>query len=144
MSPVGARRALGSSIMDGSCLAVGRSALQGACAAFVSGVACVRQSLQGALSGLSAILDPAYLSNNLDVGVRNVNRPSIAQASPPIGPPGVNFFPYFSIQLPQFGDHFWGGDHSLSSGWKVAGGDAVVALGRGCALAITAGRVHPE
>src|SRR5436189_2178700 len=87
---------------------------------------------------------PAYLSNNLDVGVRNVNRPSIAQASPPIGPPGVNFFPYFSIQLPQFGDHFWGGDHSLSSGWKVAGGDAVVALGRGCALAITAGRVHPE
>src|SRR5881227_3153169 len=58
MSPVGARRALGSSIMDGSCLAVGRSALQGACAAFFSGVACVRQSLQGALSGLSAILDP--------------------------------------------------------------------------------------
>src|SRR5438552_18856607 len=102
--------------MDGPCLAVERPALQGACADLFSGVACVRQSLRAALSGLSAILDPAYLSNNLDVGVRNVNSPSIAQASPPIGPRGVNFFPYFSIQLPQFGDHFWGGDHSLSSG----------------------------
>src|SRR5438105_14680086 len=86
---------------------------------------------------------PAYLSNNLDVGVRNVNRPSIAQASPPIGPPGVNFFPYFSIQLPQFGDHFWGGDHSLSSGWKVAGVTPLSPWG-GAARAITAGRVHPE
>src|SRR5207249_7755545 len=61
MSPVGARRALGSPIMDGSCLAVGRSALQGACAAFFSGVACVRQSLQGALSGLSAMLPTIWM-----------------------------------------------------------------------------------
>src|SRR5437588_13080289 len=54
MSPVGARRALGSSIMDGSCLAVVRTALQGACADLFSGVACVRQSLQGARFAVSA------------------------------------------------------------------------------------------
>src|SRR5437763_1512606 len=99
---------------------------------------------RAALSGLSAILDPAYLSNNLDVGVRNVNRPSIAQASPPIGPRGVNFFPYFSIQLLQFGDHFWGGGSLAFVRLESCGRDAVVALGRGCARAITAGRVHPE
>src|SRR5260221_2463517 len=57
MSPFGAPRALGSSLMDGSCLGVGRSAWQGACADFFSGVACVRQSLRAALSSFSAIGD---------------------------------------------------------------------------------------
>ena len=42
-----------------------------------------------------------------------------APPPPPIGPPEVNFSPYLSIQLLLFGDYFRGGEHSLSSGWKL-------------------------
>src|SRR5215467_13194817 len=45
--------------------------------------------------------------------------PGRAPLPPPIGPPEVNFSPYLSIQLRLFGDYFRGGEHSLSSGWKL-------------------------
>src|SRR5215831_16930042 len=111
MSPFGAMRALRSSIITNRVL---RSNWPAAPVAqtFYRPV-CARQSPPTRLSRGS------MSSSNPKRDKRGVRTPNKYRASrrspPPIGPRGVNFFPYLSIQLLRF-DYVWGGG-SLAFVW---------------------------
>src|SRR5262249_16425986 len=86
---------------------------------------------------------PCLRSSNLEVDVRNVNPRASHKAAANWSRPGQFFSLFLNSTCAVWGS-FPGWGSLAFVRLEGCGRDAVVALGRGCAHAMTAGRVRPE
>src|SRR4029453_11147285 len=143
MSPSGGTRALGSSVIDASCLVLKPDWPKGRWWADpFTGLRARGKALAAALFVRRSTLETSR--NAASMVHEGLRHRALRNSRPPISPREVNFFPYLSIQLLSFGDYFRGGDHSVSSSSESVGVDAVVALGGAVRAPIPARRLRPE
>src|SRR6266508_835512 len=132
MSPSGGTRALGSSVIDASCLVLEPDWPKAPVARrLLYRRARARQSPAAALFVRRSTLETSR--NAASMVYEGLRHRALRNSRPPIGPREVNFFPYLSIQLLALVDYFRGGDHSVSSSSESGGRRC--RPGEGCARA---------
>src|SRR6266487_3179677 len=104
MSPSGGTRALGSSVIDASCLVLEPDWPKAPVARrLLYRRARARQSPAAALFVRRSTLETSR--NAASMVYEGLRHRALGNSRPPIGPREVNFFPYLSIQLLAFGDY---------------------------------------
>src|SRR6266511_5838535 len=104
MSPSGGTRALGSSVIDASCLVLKPDWPKGRWwADSFTGLRARGKALAAALFVRRSTLKMSR--NAASMVYEGLRHRALRNSRPPIGPREVNFFPYLSIQLLAFGDY---------------------------------------